>query len=111
MGQPIQCCGATIDKPCSIGDCPHYINFGEACNCSQRLGRGLSQAEVGRALGISRARVGQLEKSALDKCRTRFCGTTLQDHLPSAAAGEEHCLIKSTSGGLRSRLEADRWGG
>lgn len=77
--QSEKCCGATTDNPCGIGECPHFIKLNEACNCSQRLNRCLTQAETARALDLTRARIGQLEHSALGKLRRLFHPLSIED--------------------------------
>lgn len=62
----------TQQGACAKKHCPQYINFNEARNCSLRLTRTLTKAETARAIGVSRARIGQLEDAALTKIRAFF---------------------------------------
>ena len=94
-------CWTTASKPCTVDECPYHILFDESFNCSRRVNRGLSQAEVGRALGLTRARVGQLEKSARSKVHRYFSHISAKDLLPlteTADAWEPYQISDAISG-------------
>jgi hypothetical protein len=65
-------CWEACKALCTVEECPHHIIFTKSHNCSLRLDRGLTQAETGRALKLSRQHISQIEKGALRKLRAHL---------------------------------------
>ena len=60
------------DELCENDLCYHWISWVECGNCTLRCRDPLNDVEIALAMGISKQRVGQIKKSALEKMKRRL---------------------------------------
>ena len=70
------------DKLCDINRCRYFIPISEIGNCVLRTDEHVARTfgDLSEVLGVSRQRVDQIEKRALEKLRTKF-GKQLREEM------------------------------